>query len=236
MIPLPIHYAELETVYSQTVASQVHTIALTSPEGNEGVTTLAYALANRAAASGKLTLLVDLNMAAPSLHRWLGLEQREWKPNTTSAFEAIHEFSDRGLSILPAPLDITNALGFREPRVFNAQVKGWQERYQVVILDTTPITRHNRGNIPTEMICAACESTILVVMAARTTEQKIRQAIDKLASANAVLTGVVMNDKHNPDLAEQIKLFTERRGHLAPKMAKRIDRTVDTVEFFSMRT
>ncbi|MGN4982002.1 hypothetical protein ACTFBY_11420 [Aeromonas dhakensis] len=62
---IPIQYLELESLYASTLARGIRSLAVTSAEGGEGVSTICEALARRAEADGLKTLLVDLNLYHP---------------------------------------------------------------------------------------------------------------------------------------------------------------------------
>lgn len=63
---IPIQYLELESLYAATVARGIRSLAVTSSEGGEGVSSICDALARRSEADGLRTLLVDLNLYHPA--------------------------------------------------------------------------------------------------------------------------------------------------------------------------
>ena len=69
---IPIQYLELESLYAATVARGIRSLAVTSSEGGEGVSSICDALARRSEADGLRTLLVDLNLYHPG--RGLGAQ------------------------------------------------------------------------------------------------------------------------------------------------------------------
>jgi hypothetical protein len=72
-VEFPEHYVELERVYSRTFGQGVRSLAVTSADEREGVTTLVVALAKRNRFSGRSTLVVDLNLHRPALQQRFGL-------------------------------------------------------------------------------------------------------------------------------------------------------------------
>ena len=62
MATLPIHYLELETIYTKTLGQGLGSLAITAAESGEGITTLSMALSRRNETAGRKTLLVDLNL------------------------------------------------------------------------------------------------------------------------------------------------------------------------------
>ncbi|HEY5789993.1 MAG TPA: capsular biosynthesis protein [Gammaproteobacteria bacterium] len=211
---LPIHYAELESIYHRTLARGTRALALTCAAGGEGVTTLARALAERAAAGGRRTLLVDTNLAHPALHGHYGSPREAWSPADYA--DALHLADVPGLTLLTAPLD-GGEFGFRDPGALQAALHDWLQSFDVVIADTSPVNRRNRRNIPAEAVCGAFPATLMVVLAAATPESALVEAHQRLAAAGATLAGAVLNDRHLPGLASELCRETRRLDRLLPR-------------------
>jgi len=214
---LPIHYAELEAIHGRTLGNGTRALAVASAIGGEGTTTLARALAERAAASGKQTLLVDLNLEHPSLHTHYALGRCDWSPETAVESQAILRSDIPGLDVLTAPTRVTDHWGFRDPATLRGALESWLERYDRVVVDTSPLTRRNRRNVPADTVCSACSSTLLVVLAARTPESQLVESRQLLDAAGAELAGAVLNDRHLPGLASELMRETRRLEHLMPR-------------------
>jgi Mrp family chromosome partitioning ATPase len=214
---LPIHYAELEAVFARTLGNGTRALAVASAVGGEGATTLARALAERAAASGKRTLLVDLNLEHPSLHRHYALGRSDWSPEATPDRQAILPSDVEGLCVLPAPTQVSEHWGFRDPATLRATLERWLVQFDRVVVDTSPLTRRNRRNVPADTVCGACRKTLLVVLAARTPESQLVEARQMLDAAGAEITGAVLNDRHLPGLASELMRETRRLDHLMPR-------------------
>ena len=222
MIPLPIHYTEVEDIYARTVGAGVSTVALASAVDGEGVSTLAYALARRSAAMGHKTLLVDFNRRIPSIGRRLGIAQSDWLPGKPSAIDQIVPLSNTGLSVLPAPNGGSDWLRARETATLAACFQTWRQAFDCVIADTSPLTVRNQENFPPENVCAACEGTVLMVLTGRTSETLVMESRNKLASANAHLVGAVLNDRYAPPLAKELIRETRRLDGRAPKLMEKV--------------
>ncbi|CAJ1848029.1 hypothetical protein PEKONANI_02683 [Aeromonas jandaei] len=193
---IPIQYLELESLYAATLARGIRSLAVTSAEGGEGVSSICDALAHRAEADGLRTLLVDLNLYHPGRSSAV-----VWGPND------VPEPAIRGqsLSLLPAPGK--DLMAFRNKDTLRQLLVRWLEHYDVVIFDTSPLNALNalnRGNIPADQVCGACEGALLVVLAGVTPTTVVQSAVDKLTRAEANLIGAVYNDKLNPGLASEI--------------------------------
>ncbi len=213
---LPIHYAELEAVYARTLGNGTRALAVASAVGGEGTTTLARALAERSVAGGRETLLVDLNLDHPALHGHYGLNRGDWSLESPES-QAFQPSGIAGLSVLPAPTRVADHWSFRDPATLRAALETWLERFDRVVVDTSPLTRRNRRNVPADAVCGACGSTLLVVLAARTPESQLVEARQMLDAAGAEIAGAVLNDRHLPGLASELMRETRRLDHLMPR-------------------
>jgi protein-tyrosine kinase len=222
MIPLPIHYTEIEDIYTRTLGSGVSTLAVAAAEDGEGVSTLSYALARRAAAMGHKTLLVDFNRRMPSVGQRLGIATCEWSPGNPSAQSKIITLSRTGLSVLPASRGGIENLNARETSTLSACFQQWKEQFDFVIADTSPLTIQNQENYPPENVCAACEGTILVVLTGRTSETRVLEACNKLRSSNVNVLGAVLNDRHAPALADELIRETRRLDGTIPRVMEKL--------------
>ena len=229
MNELPIHYAELESIYSQTIDCGVRSLAITACNSGEGTTTLACALAKRAQAGGRKTLLVDMNFCHPSIGPELGLEGGSWK-NLDNLLEeqislvensqlaAYLPKSMHPLAVLPAPSTPTGNLMLREKEYLARCIEAWLQEYEIVIIDTSPLNAINRHNLPAERICSQCEGTILTVLAGITRQAQIQSAMDRLNGHGIQLSGCVFNDCYCPSLAEELIRETYRLQRWFPSL------------------
>lgn len=231
-IPFPIHYAELQAVYAQTVVKGHRSICISSAESGEGSSTLAYALAQRAAAAGRNTLLVDFNLYRPILNDLTNTPRQAWSPEDDTGDKAIVRFPEQSFAILPAPIGASAAAPFREHHVLEERLKLWLEEFDVIVADTSPLNNVNARNIPAELVCSSCDATILVVLSGRTAETNIRRAVERLRDAQANLIGTVLNDRYNPHLAEEMIRETRRLDKWVPGIMEKIRRKIRNSPLF----
>lgn len=240
-VELPIHYAELESVYSQTIDRGVRTLAITSCHGGEGVTTLACALAKRAIAGGHKTLLVDMNFCHPCIAREMGLEEKPWhdlERYMSSEIAYPDQISDEqlpsDLAVLPAPVTPTGNLMLREKQFLSACLQAWLEQFDVVIIDTSPLNAINRHNLPAERIAAECDGALLMVRSGVTRQAELTMAMERLAGMNVQLSGCVFNDMNSPTLGDEIIRESYRLQRWLPGLMGRIRRWVRTSPLLNM--
>ncbi len=227
MFDLPIHYAEVEAIYNQTIGTGYRTIAITSAIAGEGKTTISQALVERAQLIGKKVLLVEMNTFNPALSN--KLRETIAQPLTENI---IVNIKSKGYSLLPAPKTIRDVLHYREANLLIASINQWLEHFDCIIFDTSALTTLNQSNIPAEIICEACEGAILVVEAGKTPQSLIQESIEKFKIKKINLIGSIINDKSNPPLLTELLRETYRLNHLFPKlMAKLRKKLANTIIF-----
>lgn len=230
MNELPIHYAELETIYSQTIDCGVRSLAVTASNSGEGTSTLACALAKRAQAGGRKVLLVDMNFCSPSIAAEVGVDPGSWNNLENLLEDQISQvdgvdnsiaYLPKGLTplaVLPAPSTPTGNLLLREKDYLARCMQAWLEEYEVVIVDTSPLNAINRHNLPAERICSQCEGTVLTVLAGVTRQAQLQAAMTRLHGHGIQLSGCVFNDRYCPSLAEELIRETYRFQRWFPSM------------------
>ena len=213
MQELPIHYAEVEAIYNQTIGSGYKTLAITSAKAGEGKTTIAQAIVERAQVVGKNVLLVEMNTFNPVLSDKLRRSMTDVPTENT-----IITIESKGYSLLPAPKSIRDVLQYRESNLLLASIKEWLVNFDCIIFDTSALTSLNQSNIPAEIICEVCEGTILVIEAGTTPASLIQESIEKLKLKKVNLIGSILNDKSNPSLLIELQRETYRLNRLFPKV------------------
>jgi len=225
MQELPIHYAEVEAIYNQTLGAGYRTLAITSVKTGEGKTTISQALVERAQIIGKKVLLVEMNTFNPALSEKLRLSMSDQlKKNEIIAIKS------KGYSLLPAPQNISDVLQYREANLLLEAVSGWLLDFDCIIFDTSALTSLNQSNIPAEIICGVCEGALLVIEAGKTPASLIQESIEKLKLKKVNLIGSVLNDKNNPALLTELQRETYRLNRRFPvlmdKLRKKLASTV----------
>jgi len=217
MQELPIHYAEVEAIYNQTIGSGYRTLAITSAKAGEGKTTVAQALVERAQVVGKKILLVEMNTFNPVLSQAL---RKKITSNITE--NQIITVEGKGYSLLPAPKSIHDVLHYRESHLLLDSIKKWLADFDCIVFDSSALTSLNQSNIPAEIICDVCEGAILVIEAGTTPASLIQESVEKLKLKKVNLIGSVINDKSNPSLLAELHRETYRLNHLFPNVMARL--------------
>jgi Mrp family chromosome partitioning ATPase len=213
-------FTEVNRLHHRAVLdSKKQVVVMTSSTGGEGVTTLAHIMATRAADAGTKTLLVDLNLKNTGLTTLLGMKSCTWDiahrgqhdplVNAARAVEGVPH-----LHLLPAPDDLESVTYLRDGKRAREVFNDLLQHYDYVLVDTTPIDAMNRQNADAVLLAAAADDTILVLLAGRTPSRLVQKAVQQLQAAGARLSGVLVNDLHNPPLQISLMRLIDRLAWL----------------------
>lgn len=214
-------YLEFEEVYLQTLGRGARTLAVCAANSGEGVSTLAFALAERHQTRGRATLLVDMNLFKPSINQRFQLNRVNWQAGHPSCSEAMVTV-DSGLNVITASSAPVH--GFRQMDVMQTMLELWLQQYDAVVIDTSPLNAINKHNIPAELVCACCQGTLMIVKTAVTRQEELQQAVSRLDAYQVNLLGVVMNDVEFPLLRTEIKRELKRLATAWPKLSQKLMR------------
>ncbi|MFY7962865.1 MAG: capsular biosynthesis protein [Elsteraceae bacterium] len=219
---LPPSYLELEHVYLGTFGRGARTVAVTGVQGGDGASLLAHALAARATSAGLRALYLDLNLFRPSFPSL----QIAWRPDDQSVHQALLPRDHSApFEVAPAPVGASNLL-FREPAVLKRLLEEKLVDYDAIVIDTSAICSVNAGNVPPEILAAACDSCVLVMLAGVTKQAPARLAVDRLTAAGAKIAGVVLNDRDNPTLADEMCREVNRLKRWLPNLTEKMCRWI----------
>ena len=224
MQELPVHYAEVEAIYNQTIGSGYKTLAITSAKAGEGKSTIAQAIVERAQIVGKKVLLVEMNTFNPVLS-----EQLRRTMTDLPTENAIITVENKGYSLLPAPKNIRDVLQYRESNLLLASIKEWLVNFDCIIFDTSALTSLNQSNIPAEIICEVCEGAVLVIEAGATPANLIQESIEKLKVKKVNLIGSILNDKTNPSLLTELQRESHRLNRLCPELMVKLRKKLASI-------
>jgi capsular exopolysaccharide synthesis family protein len=152
-------------------------------------------LATAFAHQGIRVLLVDADLRRGRLHTMFRLPK---EPGLSQFLRGVAQFDDAvhttevpNLYVMSAgsfPRDPTELLGSSRMHELLRAASG---EFGLVVIDTAPLLAAADGSI----VAAAADATVVVVRAGVTKEGEARMALDHLASVNAKVVGVVMNDQ-----------------------------------------
>ena len=222
---LPATHVEIDAVYRATFGAALRVIAVTAAGPGQGASTLALALARRAAAGGRTALLVELTTRGSATAERLGVPRRDWTEAPESIAAAFTDLGG-GLTVLPAP-----SLGrppplLREKDTLRALREAWLARFDVLILDLPPILSANPHDIDAITAGSVADGVILSVMTRVTREAELIEAVAQLRHAEIEILGVVANDRENPTLGDEIARELGRLQRLLPGPVRRLQRWI----------
>lgn len=170
----------------------LRSIAITSPEGSHGKTTLAFGLAATLARSGATTLLVDADLRRGRIAELLNVQREPGLSEVLLGLppdEAIRESSLESLSFLTG-----GRLGIDPGELmmseFPVLLHELERRYDVVVIDTTPLVPISDAR----MVARYAKATLIVAGAGATTRRQIRTAVERLQLISVQPTAVVLNN------------------------------------------
>lgn len=228
----PTLQAAIDAVYRTADVASVRSVGVTSPGPGEGSTTLACALALRAAAGERETLLVDLGGGGASR-----LWQRPATPwtNAPGSAEAAMQSVGPALTLLPGPGAGPIPPILRERSALAGLVEQWKTRFAAVVVDLPPLDGGPAFGADPVSAAQALDGVVLSVMVRRTREAALIGAVEALAAAGVRTLGVVANDRENPTLASEIAREARRLRRFMPSLALRIERLALSSPLLSRR-
>jgi polysaccharide chain length determinant protein (PEP-CTERM system associated) len=166
-------------------------ILVTSPVGSEGKTTtainLALALAQRA--EGKV-LLVDADVARPSVHHFLGIPPGNGFSKLLADPEADPRRYARwheGLWLVEAGREPADGRGILSTPAAQRAFQRLRQRFRYVVVDAPPVLALAEGLILQDLV----DSILLVVRARKTPREAVKRAVSSLDATR--LAGLVLN-------------------------------------------
>ena len=187
------HYRMLRTALLSRMNGHGGTVALvTSGSAGAGKTTVAVSLARSLARCGKRVLLVDADVRAPSVAKYLGIRCQpgllEVLRGQASEHEAILPSVTRRLDVLPAGRSAADEdTELLANGVFGACLTRFRQQYDVVLLDSPPVLPVADARI----LSRHADGTILVVREGRCRQPEVQDTVSLLSVAGGRLFGTV---------------------------------------------
>ena len=212
MIPIALHEKTVQNCFYQIQRQGLKSLAITATRREEGVSTFSYALARRAAATGIKVLLIDFNIPHPGQTKKLALQRTYWMPQKNFKAQKITPLSNTNLSFLSAPSNLKDQWAFQDQKSIRAMLEDLEREYDLIIADMPSILEPD-SNLQTEIMCAAFEKTLLMVLSSHTVETEISKVKLLLDEAKVPLLGTIMNDPYTPSLVEEILRQLDKIEH-----------------------
>ena len=167
-------------------------IVILSPCQGEGRTQLCAELAIAFSQLGQRTLLVDADLRRPRVHalfesdNTVGLGQ-----SLTSGGAPLLLGVEKlpHLSVLIAGPSVPNPLELLTNGHFQRQMSDWRKKYNMVIIDTPPITEYADGLA----IASFAEQVLIVGRADSTPHKNMKEMLRRMAGTQSRIVGAVIN-------------------------------------------
>lgn len=169
-------------------------LAVVSAKAGEGCSYLAANLAVIFAQLGQRTLLIDANLRNPRQHLIFKLKANiglsDILAGVADLGSAIQMESVENLSLLSAGAVASNPLELLSRASFKGLIKQATAQYDVVLIDTTPVTM----TADAQATVAQCGSALLVSRLNHTKLSDLTEMRDQIAITGAQIVGSVIND------------------------------------------
>lgn len=227
---IPATHAEIEQIYLQSELKGYKSICVVACQSEDGVTSVASALAERLILAGHRTLYVDLNLFKPAYSTVHAFDENSEEVGQLITRKENHQT----LVGLTVPALASTQLAYRDPTMLRNAVETWLEQYDRVVIDTSPLLSMNRSNIPAQVVAGVCNACVLVACYGSTTTSQIDQAKALLETSNANLLGSVLNMKHHSDLKDELLRQIKKLRFLPEKLKEKISEQIKNSELFTL--
>ncbi|BAY10361.1 GumC family protein [Calothrix sp. NIES-2098] len=170
-------------------------VLVTSVSNSEGKTTSAYNLGIASARAGKRTLIIETDLRSPSACSSLkvnhdpdaNIEPLRYYASLSECIRLVPDVEN--LYILPSPGPLRQSAAILESSEMRRLMEDVRERYDLVILDTSPLSLSNDPLL----IQPYSDGIIIVARPNYTQENLLGEAIDQLVESELGLLGAVIN-------------------------------------------
>lgn len=169
----------------------VRSILVTSPQGQQGKTTVSFGLAVMFARAGARTALVDADLRRGRIAELLDVPRT---PGVTEVLageplgSALHKVGAPTVTVIPSGRLLDEPTELIEQQFFSL-LHRLERDFDVVIIDGTPLSPINDARV----IARYAGLTLLVVRSGSMTRRQLRNAIERLSIISVKVSAVVVN-------------------------------------------
>lgn len=198
--PLSVYAETIRLVHTTLRLSNKHrpprVIQVTSSIPGEGKTVFAVSLATAIAQEGHRTLLLDLDLRHPSVRREIAIPGKATLANyvagEVAADALVHQDAESGLDVIALPSPAHNPTMVLTSEKLRDLVQTARERYDYVIIDSTPVLGVSDSRITGEI----ADAILLVVQWGETPLDTVRDTLAELTENNITVNGAVLTQVH----------------------------------------
>lgn len=185
--------AKMKLQYSKLLDRPIKTILVTSPTPKDGKTFVSGNLAATYAATNQKTLVIDLDLRKPRLHKIFKVERgsgvTDYLFKSASLKDIIRPTFVNKLDIItagtvpPNPAEIVSSKELRELLEF------LKSQFDVIIIDSPPVIAISDAGVLSSYV----DATVLVASVNQTRINLLQEAINTLQSVSSSFVGVILN-------------------------------------------
>ena len=174
--------------------SRLKIMLVTSSVPHEGKTIVSSNLASSYSVAGKKVLLIDADMRKPRVHKVFGLKNEKGLSTLIVGEHSMEDVVNKnvyeGLDVVTAGIIPPNPAELLESSRFSDILKDFSEIYDVVIIDTPPLTPVSDA----ATIAPMTDGLILAVNINETPRDIFKSVIANISKPGITLLGVVVNN------------------------------------------
>jgi polysaccharide biosynthesis transport protein len=175
-----------------SVDNPLKVILVSSAAVGDGKTSVSSALATIMAQGGKTVLLVDADLRRPSIHRYLGLSNKNGLTdvfrNSIELHEALQTWNLEKVMVIPGgepPPNPTELIGSKKMDII---LDSLRKVADVVILDGPPFLVTDAA-----LLASKVDGVLMVIRSGHSRKNEVLYSIEQLETAGARVLGVVLN-------------------------------------------
>ncbi|MEK4251416.1 CpsD/CapB family tyrosine-protein kinase [Paenibacillus sp. FSL W7-1287] len=193
--PISEAYRTLRTNISfSAVDEDLRVIMVTSAGPGEGKSTTVANLAATYAQSDKRTVLIELDLRKPTVHKTFKLSNRlgisHVLTKQASLDEVIQDTNIPNLSAITAGLIPPNPSELVGSKALGSILEQLKEQFDQIIIDTPPVLALTDA----QLISTHCDGVVLVAEAGKVKRSALLDAKERLQIVKAKIVGVVLNN------------------------------------------
>jgi capsular exopolysaccharide synthesis family protein len=176
-----------------SIDKPIKTLMTTSAVKSEGKSSFVSNVATTFSAEGKKTIIVDMDLRRPSIHRFFGISNDTGITNVITESlnleDAIVQTDYDGLYVLPSgpiPPDPTKLI---ESKKIKEIIDRLTEMYDMVLIDTPPVMAVNDAMILGRM----AEAVVMIIESGAVAFSILEHSAEQINKAGINLIGVVLN-------------------------------------------
>ncbi|RAM51355.1 MAG: lipopolysaccharide biosynthesis [Hapalosiphonaceae cyanobacterium JJU2] len=189
------YYEKLRSNLRRFGSKKLKVILITSVSSSEGKTTSAYNLGIASARAGKRTLIIETDLRSPSgcpslkvsIDPNANIEPLRYYGSLSECIRLVPDVEN--LYIVPSAGSVHQPAAILESSEFRRLIEDARERYDLVIIDTNPISLSNDALL----IQPYSDGIILVTRPHHTQENMLGEVVDELVESELGLVGAVIN-------------------------------------------